>query len=607
MRQFNEDSLFDNRFILNKLLDRGGFSEVWLVEDTKVRNKKMALKVYAPGMGLDDDGVQLFSSEFEIVFDLNHSHLLRPAYFDVCDRSPYLLMPYCERGSAGKLIGCITEDEAWHFLHDVASGLEYLHAQNPPIIHQDVKPQNVLIDNLGRYLITDFGISAKARSTLRKSVGNAKSSGTVAYMPPERFETKNTPVKASDIWSLGATLYELLEGDVPFMDIIGGRDQLNGAKIPELTGDWSPTLKKIVTLCLQKETWDRPSAAQLVEWTDRHFRGEKITISNAKKEEELPNERRTQRRDKAPSPSPLEEKTKKKPVVKNILVAASVVIGIPLLAFWGIGIWQSDDSDLNAQMEEQLHQKDAVQPHPVNKTSATAKIDIEMVSVRGGTFTMGSEPMFDNYADERPAHRVTVSDFHIGKYPVTQAQWKAVMGSYPSGLHNTGCDDCPVENVNWNDVQEFIKKLNAQTGKTYRLPTEAEWEYAARGGVQSKGYKYSGSRNLDEVAWYDGNYKNSKHGDQGTTHPVGKKKPNELGIYDMSGNIQEWCQDWYDKDYYSDSPSNNPKGPSSGSYRVLRGGSWYYSARSCRVSHRSSYPPGGHRDKFSGFRLASVP
>ncbi len=219
----------------------------------------------------------------------------------------------------------------------------------------------------------------------------------------------------------------------------------------------------------------------------------------------------------------------------------------------------------------------------------------EMVFVEGGTFTMGatSEQGRDAESDEKPAHSVTVSDFYIGKYEVTQKQWKEIMGSNPSKW--TG-DNLPVECVSWNDIQEFVQKLNQKTGKRYRLPTEAEWEYAARGGAKSGGYKYSGSNHLDSVAWYWDNSGNK-------THPVGQKVPNELGIYDMSGNVWEWCQDWYGgKKYYKNSLQTNPVGPSSGSYRVWRGGSWNDYAMCCRVSYRYRYSPsygGGN----IGFRL----
>ena len=219
--------------------------------------------------------------------------------------------------------------------------------------------------------------------------------------------------------------------------------------------------------------------------------------------------------------------------------------------------------------------------------------EIEMVYVSGGTFTMGatSEQGFDYEVDERPAHSVTLSGYYIGKYEVTQELWEAVMGSNPSDFKG---DNLPVENVSWNDVQEFLRKLNAMTGKRYRLPTEAEWEFAARGGNSSRGYKYSGSNSLGSVAWYRDN---SGRG----THAVGTKSPNELGIYDMSGNVREWCQDWYGS--YSSSSQRNPKGTNSGSYRVFRGGSWNYDARLCRVSIRYYNNP-DLRYNSLGFRLA---
>lgn len=204
--------------------------------------------------------------------------------------------------------------------------------------------------------------------------------------------------------------------------------------------------------------------------------------------------------------------------------------------------------------------------------------------------------------DEKPAHQFTVSDFYIGQYEVTQAEWRKVMGSDPPELYNKGCDRCPVEKVSWNDVQEFLKKLNAQTGLNYRLPTEAEWEYAARGGDKSKGYKYAGSNNVGDVAWYTENYKTANtFGTQKTTRPVGQKKDNELGLFDMSGNVYEWCSDW--KGDYSSSAQVNPTGPSSGSRRVIRGGSWGYDPQLCRVAYRVSFTP-DYRDRYIGFRLA---
>ncbi|MBR5085870.1 MAG: formylglycine-generating enzyme family protein [Muribaculaceae bacterium] len=222
-------------------------------------------------------------------------------------------------------------------------------------------------------------------------------------------------------------------------------------------------------------------------------------------------------------------------------------------------------------------------------------VSFTMIEVEGGTFTMGATPEQGNDADsdEKPTHSVTLSTYSIGLTEVTQELWEAVMGSNPSSFKGA---KRPVEQVTWNYCQEFIHKLNEMTGENFRLPTEAEWEYAARGGNKSQGYKYSGSNEIGDVAWYDGNSSRQ-------THDVATKQSNELGLYDMSGNVWEWCQDWYGENYYGSSPSSNPTGPASGSIRVDRGGSWGSGARGCRVSYRG----GNYADYRSyglGLRLA---
>lgn len=219
-------------------------------------------------------------------------------------------------------------------------------------------------------------------------------------------------------------------------------------------------------------------------------------------------------------------------------------------------------------------------------------VSIEMIKVEAGTFMMGATPEMEiPDDDEKPVHQVTLTnDYYIGKYEVTQALWQTVMESNPSSFKG---NNLPVEQVSWNDCQEFIGKLNSITGRKFRLPTEAEWEYAARGGKKSRGYQYSGSSNISDVAWYNGN-SGSK------THLVGTKQANELGLYDMCGNVLEWCQNWYGS--YVSSSQTNPTGAVSGSYRVIRGGSWYSSARFCRSSCRDSGTP-GIRNSRLGLRL----
>lgn len=218
-------------------------------------------------------------------------------------------------------------------------------------------------------------------------------------------------------------------------------------------------------------------------------------------------------------------------------------------------------------------------------------VSFNMIKVAGGTFTMGANVGDSEAESDETRHQVTLSDYYIGETEVTQALWKAVMGSNPSNFKG---DNLPVEMVSWNDCQEFISKLNAKTGATFSLPTEAEWEYAARGGSKSRGYKYSGSNSIDAVAWYTDN-SGSK------THAVKTKQANELGIYDMSGNVWEWCSDWYGS--YGSSSQTNPTGALSGSSRVNRGDSWFNSARTCRVSFRNFSTPDDSNSNL-GLRLA---
>ena len=254
-------------------------------------------------------------------------------------------------------------------------------------------------------------------------------------------------------------------------------------------------------------------------------------------------------------------------------------------------------SEAKAWLQEQKYKQSNSSSYGNNsgiETITIKGVQFKMVRVEGGTFQMGatSEQGSDAYDNEYPVHSVTLSDYYIGQTEVTQELWEAVMGSNLS--YFKGNNQCPVENVSWNDCQEFIKKLNRLTGKNFRLPTEAEWEYAARGGNKSKGYKYSGSNDADAVAWY---YDNSGS----KTQPVAQKQANELGLYDMSGNVWEWCQDWYD-DYTSRS-QNNSKGANTGSSRVLRGGSWYNFAWFMRVSYRGYFTP-DYRVNYLGLRLA---
>lgn len=261
--RLEEGILFHSRYNLVKLIGRGGFSEVWLAKDTWT-GLEIVIKVYAPGNGMDQDGLKDFCKELAGVYNLNHSCLLKPQHVATWENMPYLLMTYCPEGSCSKHVGKMTEYKIWKLIMDVASGLAYLHGKD--IIHQDIKPDNILIDPAGNYVITDFGVSTQARTVLRKSViGAGFSGGTIAYMAPERFSKSPAPIKASDIWSLGAMVFELLEGQTPFGETGGGLQKC-GADIPDMKKQISDALKFVIHKMLSKEPWDRPKAEDLVEW-----------------------------------------------------------------------------------------------------------------------------------------------------------------------------------------------------------------------------------------------------------------------------------------------------------------------------------------------------
>ena len=267
------------------------------------------------------------------------------------------------------------------------------------------------------------------------------------------------------------------------------------------------------------------------------------------------------------------------------------ILFAPLLSLLLGGIFLvscGDDDDNEDVQSYSSNQKDGQ-----NKDYTVNGVTFKMIYVKSGTFIMGAtSEQTGAYSDELPAHSVTLGNYYIGETEVTQELWTAVMGSNPSRF--SGNMQCPVEMVSWNDCQTFISKLNELTRATFRLPTEAQWEFAARGGNNSQGYIYSGSNTIDDVAWYASN-------SSSTTHPVKTKAPNELGIYDMSGNVWEWCSDWWGG--YTSSAQTDPTGPNTGSRRVFRGGSWYSIATHSRITIRDNCAP-SISGKNAGLRLA---
>lgn len=262
-----EQELFDGKYIKEERLGGGGFSDVWKVTD-KDTSVTLALKIYKPGANVDNGGVEILKHEYALMVNISHMNLLTPKYFAVCGEQPYLVLAYCKQGSINSMRKKMSEKEAWKLLRDISSALEYLHTRTPSIIHQDIKPDNILIWDDGTYMLTDFGVSTHLKvatqSRLNFDDNLFGSAGTIAYMPPNKFSRKNLPIFANDIWSLGATVFEMLTGELPFGQS-GGLIQKKGAEVPDIPDQFSHLLNNTIRTCMDEDPAKRPFASKLYE------------------------------------------------------------------------------------------------------------------------------------------------------------------------------------------------------------------------------------------------------------------------------------------------------------------------------------------------------
>ena len=553
-----------------------------------------------------------FAREASNLAKLKHRGIVKVIETFEANGTSYYAMEYCGGGSLDSRIksrGSLPEAEALRYFAQIAEALQYMHSRR--MLHLDLKPGNVMLRSSGEVVLIDFGLSKQFNDNGEPESSTTIGGGTPGYAPIEQANYKEDsggklPV-AMDIYALGGTLYKMLTGERPPVasDVL-----MHFPEEPLRAHNVSDSTIAALHRAMQPKPTDRyPTVAAFA----AAIGSEATELQPNPEPDQLPDPVPPQPNPNfVPQAEPKAQRRKWLPWVVGVAVAAVAFVAVMLLRpeqqqpieapdnLAEVVAQVADTVALPEQLVQQVTQQPAQQQEPAQQTEPKPEPapmsqqqrsnlpEIEMVYVKGGTFTMGatSEQGIDADDREKPAHKVTLDSYYIGKYEVTNELWKAVMGGTIVSREGAK-DNEPVVFVSWDDIQRFLRKLNAMTGKNYRLPTEAEWEFAARGGNASRGYKYAGSNIRNEVMWYWDNI-----------HEVGTKSPNELGIYDMSGNVEEWCQDWYGD--YSSSSQLNPKGPNSGSERVARSGS---NCSNCRVSMRYSRTPDSRYNDL-GFRLA---
>ena len=500
--------------------------------------------------GLFERYRQKFRREAQNLSKMHHSGIVKVFESFDANGTTYIAMQYLGGGSLDDYIfrkGKLSEEEALRMTRLIGSALQHMHSAH--MLHLDLKPSNIMLNDLDEPVIIDFGLSKQYGDDGNPESSTTVGGGTPGYAPIEQasyHEGKGFPT-AIDVYALGATLFKMLCGHRP----PEAAEIMNfGFPADDLKDVSEPTLAAV-------------EKAMAFRMADRYTS------------------------------------------VQDFLEAISSDDEGHVAADEATTVFDDADEKTQVDFRRSEHQ-------PTIMTVSVGNVNFNMVSVQAGSFVMGCPSEEAECSDaEKPAHRVTLTkNFYLGETTVTQALWKVVMKSNPSQFKG---DNMPVENVSYNMALMFIKKLNCLTGLEFRLPTEAEWEFAARGGIYSRHFLYSGSNNVDDVAWY---WKNSGDAElPGTdkdwdcdavkrnncrTHPVRSMNPNELGFYDMSGNVWEWCADWYGK--YSSEDQTDPQGPRSGSRRVYRGGGWRGDGAFCRATFRNGGGPTA-RNGFLGFRL----
>lgn len=574
------------------LIGEGGMGEVYQARDVLL-DRRVALKKLNESLTHDKHFSERFIKEARIQAMLTHPSIVGLLAFFEEHGIYYMVMEYAEGETLRDMIaqrGPIPEDKALQIFGRVADAMAYAHGKG--VIHRDIKSSNIMIDKDYNVKVMDFGISHMLGDAHMTATGTRM--GTLHYMSPEQVLALPDIDRRTDIYSLGIVLYEMLSGKLPFpsdtnSDFIIQR-YIVDHEVPDPRQIYQYISDDTVSLLKAMTVKDRNARlSTLDDWKGLSTRKPEAAkpIPVAKPAEPIKTHT-----PKANPPKVSSTKVRKSPPWIAFAVVLIIIVAVLAYLFW--------------PQKKELSVSDGQ----------------NLVLVEGGEFQMGS---YNGDPDETPVHPVKVPSFYMGQYEVTQAEWNSVMPSNPSQFRG---NNLPVDNVSWYDAIEYCIRRSEAEGLTpcysidrnaidpnnnrtdggprwlvqvnwdangYRLPTEAEWEYAARGGKHQSGYEYAGSNYLDDVSWHIGN-------SGGRSHNVGQKQANELGIYDMSGNVREWCWDTYSKQTYSLSPFNFPVGAVKGSTRILRGGSWSNKSDFSRVAYRNHSDPEMRKSSF-GLRV----
>ena len=569
-----------NGYMLKHLLGEGGMAEVWYAENEI--GMPAAVKILYDKMTRNEQMLERFHNEAVVMVKLSHPNIRRVFGYGYIDNRHCIVMEYLEGNDLGSLLQSgrhFTDAELRRWWNQTADALNSTHAQG--IVHRDIKPSNLFLDKEGNIKLLDFGIAKMQENNSMTRTGSLM--GTLMYMSPEQVNDTKHVDYHTDLYSLAVTFVHLLTGKAPYDESSSSYLEIplsivtKPLDLSEVPSEWQDFLNPY----LAKNPNDRPSSCQLVPVPEAvQTSSDQSTNSEAYRQLMEENQQLLEEN------CQLKERVRQ---LEDLLAELKTKYGC-------------DDFDSDISSTEEVEEPETIEN--VEETIAEIVsneddlvitvngLSLVMKRIEGGTFSMGTDEFdFSADSDESPIHEVVLDSFFLGETEVTKAIYDVVMGN---GNDNTERPDNPQSSVSWYDCHEMIQRLNFLTGRNFRLPTEAEWEFAARGGIKGNGYRFAGSDNVDDVAWHEGNSENK-------SHPVGQKQPNELGLYDMSGNLAEWCEDIYGD--YDETSQTNPKGASTGAYRVMRGGGWGFTAQRCRVTKRECANPDA-RNSCYGLRLA---